>query len=481
MENPRILFWYRKDLRVNDNKALTNAFNLSKAITSIYIFDEEYPYDFSSESRSWFLSESLKELQIKWGEAGSRLIIQKGSPIDLIPYIAKKINAKYIFWNKAIEPYEIQRDEEIKANLTNSNIKITDLWDHLLINPSEISTGSNTPYTVYGPFFKKFKAQLDNVNFNNTEDKNFKFEKLKDLEDELIDNQLIQKSKAIFDEFLKKINFPGQIICPCRPGENGAEKLLESFTSANKITSYHSLRDFPAEDGTSYLSGSLRFGTISIRRLWQKTLLLNLINDNPKKLLSIETWQKELAWREFYQHCLFHYPELEKGPYRKKWNNFLWKDNQEWFNRWSEGQTGIPIIDAAMRQLNQSGWMHNRCRMIVASFLVKDLICDWKLGEKKFMELLVDGDIAANNGGWQWSASSGMDPKPLRIFNPYTQTKKFDPLCKYIKFWIPELSGINNSQIINGDISQPEKINYPSPIVSHNVQQRIFKALYADI
>ena len=134
-----------------------------------------------------------------------------------------------------------------------------------------------------------------------------------------------------------------------------------------------------------------------------------------------------------------------------------------------------------MRQLNQSGWMHNRCRMIVASFLVKDLICNWKLGEKKFMELLVDGDLAANNGGWQWSASSGMDPKPLRIFNPYTQTKKFDPLCKYIKFWIPELSGINNSEIINGDISKLEKINYPSPIVSHNVQQRIFKTLYATI
>ena len=481
MEYPRILFWYRKDLRVNDNKALIKAFTLSKAITSIYIFDETYPYDFSSNSRSWFLGESLKELNETWEKAGSRLLIEKGSPLHLIPFIAKRINAKYIFWNKAIEPYEIQRDEKIKADLKDTNIEIIDLWDHLLINPSEISTGSNKPYTVYGPFFKKFKDQLDKVSFDSDEDKDFKLEKLKDLNGELLDSQFIAKSKTVFDEFLRNINFPGKVICPCKPGELSAEKLLESFALSNKITSYHLFRDFPSEDGTSYLSGSLRFGTISIRRLWKKTLFLNSINQDIKKIQSIETWQKELAWREFYQHCLFHYPELEKGPYRKKWNNFSWNDNQEWFNRWSEGQTGVPIIDASMRQLNQSGWMHNRCRMIVASFLVKDLICNWKLGEKKFMELLVDGDLAANNGGWQWSASSGMDPKPLRIFNPYTQTKKFDPLCKYIKFWIPELSSINNSEIINGDISKLENNNYPSPIVSHNVQQRIFKALYKTI
>ena len=149
--------------------------------------------------------------------------------------------------------------------------------------------------------------------------------------------------------------------------------------------------------------------------------------------------------------------------------------------RWSSGDTGIPIIDASMRQLNQSGWMHNRCRMIVASFLVKDLVCNWQMGEKKFMDHLVDGDLAANNGGWQWSASSGMDPKPLRIFNPHTQTQKFDPLCNYIKYWIPELSKINNSDIITGDISKSERKNYPDPVIKHNSQQRLFKSLYAEI
>ena len=481
MEYQRILFWYRKDLRVNDNKALTKALTLSKAITSIYIFDETYQYDFNSKSRAWFLSESLKELNENWEKAGSRLLFQKGSPIHLIPFVAKKINAKYIFWNKSIEPYEIERDEKIKAELKTSNIEIIDLWDHLLINPSEISTGSNTPYTVYGPFFKKFKTKIDKLNFDNAEDKDFRFEKLKDLKDELIDNQLVTKSQSIFNEFIKDINFSGKAICPCKPGEYSAVELLNNFISSQKLINYASQRDFPSINGTSYLSASLRFGTISIRKAWGKTTLLNHSTRNENSLLSIEIWQKELAWREFYQHCLYHFPELEKGPYRKKWNNFQWHNNNEWFIRWSSGDTGIPIIDASMRQLNQSGWMHNRCRMIVASFLVKDLICNWQLGEQKFMEHLVDGDLAANNGGWQWSASSGMDPKPLRIFNPHTQTQKFDPLCNYIKYWIPELSKINNSDIITGDISKSERINYPDPVIKHNSQQRLFKSLYADI
>ncbi len=481
MQNPRILFWYRKDLRVNDNEALTRALNLSKAITSIYIFDENYSLDYDSKSRSWFLLETLKELSEKWKNAGSRLIILKGSPTSLIPLIAEKINSKYIFFNRGIEPYEITRDLKIKSIFENSNIEVINCWDHLLIDPSHISTGNKTPYTVYGPFFKKVKAKLNEVDFSAKYNEKSKFIKLEDLKDSLKENKLIKNSSLILNDDHKLNEFQGKKICPCRPGEVAAEKLLERFYSSGKITTYNSKRDFPSENGTSFLSASLRFGTISIRKIWKETQDLNLLNKDSQQILSIETWQKELAWREFYQHCLFHFPELEKGPYRTKWDNFHWQNNQEWFNRWASGDTGVPIIDASMRQLNHSGWMHNRCRMIVASFLVKDLICNWQMGEKKFMELLVDGDLAANNGGWQWSASSGMDPKPLRIFNPHTQTKKFDPLCRYIKFWVPELSQIDNSEIISGNISKLEKKNYPDPIVDHQVQQRIFKSLYADI
>ncbi len=481
MKNPRILFWHRKDLRISDNNSLNKSFSISTAITSIYIFDKNYQLDFNAKSRAWFLGMSLKELSEDWKKKGSRLLFEQGDPIILIPRIAKKINAKYVAWNKSIEPYEISRDKKIKEILQDNNIKVIESWDNLLLNPFQIYTGNDTPYSVYGPFYKKLKSKLENLISSKYEENLLINKKLYDLEEEykvIIETNLSEK---ILDSFIKNNIFLGKNICPCKPGEKGANNLLEQFISSKKIFSYDKTRDFPSQEGTSYLSASLRFGTISIRKLWRETEKLNLMATTNSQLISIETWQKELAWREFYQHCLFHFPELEKGPYRKKWDNFNWQNNNEWFLRWSNGETGIPIIDAAMRQLNNSGWMHNRCRMIVASFLVKDLICDWQMGEKKFMQNLVDGDLAANNGGWQWSSSSGMDPKPLRIFNPHTQTQKFDPYCKYIKYWIPELKNISNTDLIKGEVSELEKKSYPSPIINHNIQQRIFKTLYADI
>ncbi len=478
MTNPRILFWHRKDLRINDNKALKKAFSLSKAITSTYILDNNYSYDFNANSRKWFLGNSLKELSNKWEKIGSRLIIEEGNPLVLIPKLAQFIDAKFVFWNKSIEPYEISRDTEIKNSLKQLNIEYSESWDHLLIEPYKIFSGLNRPYTVYGPFYKNLKSKINLLDFRTD---NKPISNLEDLNTEIKLNKKINSSQLTLENLLKNINFPGSDICPCRPGERAAETLLENFIKDNKINDYQSARDFPAKNGTSYLSASIRFGTISIRKVWHATLNANLTSKNKKHDLSVETWQKELVWREFYQHCLFHFPELERGPYRKKWDIFPWQNNNEWFHMWCNGKTGVPIVDAAMRQLNTSGWMHNRCRMIVASFLVKDLICNWQMGEKKFMDTLVDGDLAANNGGWQWSASSGMDPKPLRIFNPYTQTKKFDPICKYIKFWIPELSKVSNIDLLNGEISNLEKINYSKAIVDHTIQQKLFKLLYAEI
>ena len=481
MRNPRILFWYRKDLRICDNKALNKSISISKSITSIYVFDKNYPLDFNAESRSWFLGLSLKQLSQEWENKGSRLIFEEGEPTLIIPQLAKNINAEYVAWNKSIEPYEIKRDQKLKNILKEINIKVIDSWDNLLLNPLQISTGDKRPYSVYGPFYKKLKSNLNQ--FYPIEDSEDLISniRLNDLEKEYLDMININSSYKKLNDFINKNNFSGKNICPCIPGEKGANKLFNKFIDQQKINSYEYKRDFPSEKGTSYLSASLRFGTICVRKLWKKAEELKRSVTTNNYLLSIETWQKELAWREFYQHCLFHFPELENGPYRKKWTNFGWQDNKEWFTRWENGETGIPIIDAAMRELNESGWMHNRCRMIVASFLVKDLICNWQMGEAKFMKCLVDGDLAANNGGWQWSASSGMDPKPLRIFNPHTQTQKFDPLCKYIKYWIPELKNVSNSDIIKGEISKLESKNYPLPIINHNIQQRIFKTLYADI
>jgi deoxyribodipyrimidine photo-lyase len=245
------------------------------------------------------------------------------------------------------------------------------------------------------------------------------------------------------------------------------------------LLAYGEGRNIPARAGTSGLSAALKFGTLSPRQAWAAAQGARARARGPEALDAISVWEQELAWREFYQQALFHFPELADGPYRPQWRQFPWQNDPRWVEAWREGLTGVPIVDAAMRQLNGSGWMHNRCRMIVASFLVKDLICDWRLGESAFMARLVDGDLAANNGGWQWSASSGMDPKPLRIFNPASQAAKFDPEATYIRRWLPELTHVSTAELISGMISPLERRGYPAPLVDHKRQQAHFKALHA--
>ncbi|WP_410223584.1 FAD-binding domain-containing protein, partial [Limnospira platensis] len=249
------------------------------------------------------------------------------------------------------------------------------------------------------------------------------------------------------------------------------------------IYEYDEGRNFPAIDGTSVLSPALRFGAIGIRTLWQKTQEIIALTRSDEARHHIQTWQQELAWREFYQQALYHFPALATGAFRQPFDRFPWSDNQEHFQAWCQGRTGYPIVDAAMRQLNQTGWMHNRCRMIVASFLTKDLIINWQWGEKYFMQTLIDGDLASNNGGWQWSSSSGMDPKPLRIFNPASQTQKYDPEAEYIRQWLPELRNLDTAHLVTGKISSGDRqaCGYPQPIVDHNRQQKLFKSIYSQL
>jgi deoxyribodipyrimidine photo-lyase len=254
---------------------------------------------------------------------------------------------------------------------------------------------------------------------------------------------------------------------------------LQAFCDGGALLDYEPGRNLPGQACTSALSAALKFGTLSPRQAWHAAQQAKALARGEEQRHSIQVWEQELAWREFYQQALFHFPELAEGPYRPQWRHFPWDNHQGHYEAWCEGLTGMPIIDAAMRQLNQSGWMHNRCRMIVASYLVKDLICDWRWGESAFMQRLVDGDLAANNGGWQWSASSGMDPKPLRIFNPATQASKFDPEAEYIRHWLPELRHVSSRDLISGEIAPLERRGYPAPIVSHKQQQARFKALYA--
>lgn len=263
------------------------------------------------------------------------------------------------------------------------------------------------------------------------------------------------------------------------PGEAVAQQRLEEFC-ASALDEYKEQRNFPALDGTSRLSAALKFGVIGIRTVWQATVNALENSRSEETETSIRAWQQELAWREFYQHAMYNFPELADGAFRDIFKNFPYENNEEHFQAWCEGKTGYPIVDAAMRQMNELGWMHNRCRMIVANFLTKDLLIDPKFGEKYFMQKLIDGDLSANNGGWQWSASSGMDPKPMRIFNPATQAQKFDPEGEYIRLWVPELRSMDTEYLVSGKITPLERhaVGYPDPIVDHNKQQRQFKEHY---
>ena len=471
----RIIFWHRRDLRISDNIGLAAARQQSSKVVGVFCLDRNIlDRDDIAPARVTYMIGCLQELQQRYLQAGSQLLILQGKPTQAIPNLAAALKAKAVFWNLDVEPYSIQRDRTVTEALKQKGIAIGNYWDQLLHQPGEIITKtSEDPYKVYTPFWKNWIEQPKKS-----------------------PSQNLQNVKGLTEEELNAASGAGVIELPTArdlgcvwdnplilaPGEAAARERLEKFCDA-AIREYQPQRDLPAIDGTSQLSAALKFGAIGIRTVWEaaSTAYDRCLSDETRD--SVKTWRKELAWREFYQHCMYFFPELAEGPYRKEFKDFPWDNNQEYFQAWCEGQTGYPIVDAAMRQLNETGWMHNRCRMIVASFLTKDLIIDWRWGEKYFMQKLVDGDLCANNGGWQWSASSGMDPKPLRIFNPASQTQKYDPEAEYIRQWLPELSSVDTEYLVTGKIPDLERhsCGYPQAIVDHKIQQNKFKQLYKTI
>ena len=480
MTPPRWLFWHRRDLRLADNRGLAAAATTTPAVTGVFVLDPAILSDPTmAPARLWFLSESLRELEQSWQQAGSRLVILRGDPAELLPRLASALGADVVAWNRDVEPFGRERDRRVARALQAEGRKVLADWDQLLIPPEALQTGSGDPYRVYGPFWRNWRGQVEQTGG------------LTPLPPphSLIDPDPAQLAQALTGLPIASPDlehgFSGVELCPCRPGERAAQEQLLAFCDGEgrsiPLLGYEPGRNIPGEAGTSALSAALKFGTLSPRQAWGAAQQARSLARSEEERQSIQVWEQELAWREFYQQALFHFPELADGPYRPQWRAFPWDNDQGWFEAWRDGLTGMPIIDAAMRQLNASGWMHNRCRMIVASFLVKDLICDWRWGEAAFMARLVDGDLAANNGGWQWSASSGMDPKPLRIFNPATQASKFDPEGTYIRTWLPELRHVSTRDLISGEITPLERRGYPAPLVNHKIQQARFKALYATI
>ncbi|MEB3233123.1 MAG: FAD-binding domain-containing protein [Leptolyngbyaceae bacterium] len=468
-----ILFWHRRDLRLTDNVALVAARHRSAKVVGVFCFDPTLlRKGGSAPARVTYMVESLRELQASYAKAGGQLLFLYDDPLRALPQLASALQASQVFWNRDVEPYAAKRDRAISDTLQSLGIEVHAQWDQLLHSPGMVRTGNGDPYTVYTPFWKNWiqqpkAAPLDPVTG-------------------LMGLTATETERAIAAGVIplptaKDLGFLWDKALFLSPGEVAAQAQLTNFCqSRGGIGEYEQQRNVPSVTGTSALSAALKFGTIGIRTVWAEAMQAMEYSRSDESRTSIETWQKELAWREFYQHALYFFPELADGPYRAPFKQFPWVNDTEQFQRWCQGQTGYPVVDAAMRQLNQTGWMHNRCRMIVASFLTKDLIIDWRWGEQYFMETLIDGDLAANNGGWQWSASSGMDPKPLRIFNPASQAKKFDPEADYIRQWVPELRGVATKALVTGDIPKMvrDRLPYPAPIVDHQRQQQQFKILY---
>jgi deoxyribodipyrimidine photo-lyase len=488
----RWLFWHRRDLRLADNLGLAAAARATPTVTGVFVLDPgllEAPD--LAPARLWFLAESLRELEQRWRQAGSRLLVLRGDPALVLPALAQQLGAAVVAWNKDVEPYGRERDRRVAAALQNQGQRLLVDWDQVLIPPEALRTGQGDPYRVYGPFWRNWRAQVEARSGQGHASSG-------GLEPVEAPSALLDLAPSQLAALLEGANealalvrpdshtglhlphsFTGSELCPCRPGEAAALEQLQAFCDGGPLLGYEPGRNLPGEAGTSGLSAALKFGSLSPRQAWAGAQQARQLARSSEAEQSITVWEQELAWREFYQQALFHFPELADGPYRAKWQRFPWENDAGRFQAWCDGLTGVPIVDAAMRQLNASGWMHNRCRMIVASFLVKDLICDWRMGERQFMRHLVDGDLAANNGGWQWSASSGMDPKPLRIFNPFTQAAKFDPEASYIRTWLPELRHVATADLISGAIPTLERRGYPEPIVNHKEQQARFKGLVA--
>ena len=468
------LFWHRRDLRLADNLGLARLAAHTHAVTGLVVLESSlWEGPAAAPSRLWFLLDSVAELQQAWRRAGSQLLVLRGDPLQHVPQLAARLGVAGLAWNEDVEPAPRRRDDQLERVLLAQGIAVQRTWDQLLAPPEQIKAVSGEPYKVYGPYRRAWFNQPKATPVAPPH--------------RLTGTDPMALSAAAQNlPLLQQLPTPAELGCPwrgrspCRPGERAARQQLDAFVHG-PLSRYDPERNYPGRKGTSCLGAALRFGTIGPRTLWQasREAMDTRGQESVEAQQAITVWQQELAWREFYQQALFHFPALESGAFRPRWRQFPWRNQPDHFAAWCEGRTGYPIVDAAMAQLVQTGWMHNRCRMIVASFLTKDLICDWRWGEAFFMQHLVDGDLAANNGGWQWSASSGMDPRPLRIFNPSAQAARFDEDGDYIRRWLPELASCATADLLSGRIAPLERRGYPEPIVDHRQQQARFRQMYA--
>lgn len=485
------IHWFRRDLRVAGNAALLENWKSNSGnVLGIFCFDSQFlsRSDFSNNRFAFFM-ETLLSLRNELREAGGDLLVIDELPHlafpKIIEYFRQKTSAykiSQISYNRDYEPFARTRDKNIENIVRKEGVAIASTRDHLIIEPSELDKGKQGEYyQVYSPFAKKWFDifSSDEIQKRISSQKSglhylFSDEKKTDLFS-LKWNDIVDKSFPYVDsleKFQKENQKKVNIVIP-PSGSQAVREALINFKK--KAKDYKTNRDIPSLPGTSQFSIFFKNGSLTTAQVVHYLQLQKIsykTEDGPARFL------KELVWREFYYHILYHRPDVEKNAFLTKYNNIKWENNETWFERWCAGQTGFPIVDAGMRELNTTGWMHNRVRMIVASFLIKDLLIDWRWGEKYFMEKLLDGDLAPNNGGWQWAASTGCDAQPyFRIFNPWLQSERFDSEGTYIRRYVPELKNISNKALHKEDEDR-SAMGYPKPMVIHADQKPKALALF---
>lgn len=424
------IFWFRRDLRLSDNAGLYHALKSDIPVLPIFIFDTNILDRLADKGdrRVSFIHAALDKIQGSLLKVASSLQVFYATPAEAFAELFTKFTIEKVFTNHDYEPYAKERDAAVMALLETKNATLYTFKDQVIFEKDEVIKDDGKPYTVFTPYSRKWKAVLKDFHFKP------------------------YPTEIFFNNFYKQ---PAQIIPSL--ASMGFENTDEPFPSKELdeelVLKYQQQRDFPAVAGTSKLGVHLRFGTVSVRHIAQQAIGVS------------ETFLNELIWRDFYHMILWHFPHIGYGKaFKPAYDTIEWRRDDGEFEKWCQGQTGYPIVDAGMRELNATGFMHNRVRMVVASFLTKHLLLDWRLGEAYFAEKLLDFDMAANNGGWQWASGSGCDAAPyFRIFNPYLQTKKFDPELEYINKWVPELN----------------EFSYPKPIVEHEFARKRCLEVYA--
>ncbi|EDY83832.1 deoxyribodipyrimidine photolyase family [Verrucomicrobiia bacterium DG1235] len=462
-----VIVWFRRDLRLADNPALSEALASGEPVLPVYVFDEEGEGDSPDGAASkWWLHHSLASLDESLKGLGSRLVLLRGSSKSALVELCREMGARAVFWNRRYEPAVVERDTEIKKSLVDCGVQARSFNGSLMQSPLSVANKSGTPFKVFTPFWK----HIQNLSTRTPLAK----------PDALTTPKSLPKGESLESfELLPRLSWADGFNEEWIPGEKGAEKALSLFAKGG-AAKYAKDRDTPSVRGVSRLSPHLHFGEISPNQIWHAL-------DRKKH----EPYLRQIAWREFAHHLLFHFKDTPSEPLRPEFAAFPWTRNPGWLKAWQTGQTGYPIVDAGMRELWQTGWMHNRVRMIASSFLVKHLLQPWQDGAAWFWDTLVDADLANNTMGWQWVAGCGADAAPyFRIFNPITQGERFDGDGTYTRRWMPELARLPNKYLFKpweAPAALLEKAgvdlggNYPMPIVDHGKARKAALDAYAEM